>query len=171
MADVLIGKELRTGAATQNGGEVVLGTAHMLIGENSRTVSQAAAEKLAEINRSLPAGVVATPVYNRTTLVDKTISTVSNNLLEGAALVIVVLFVALGNLRAALITALIIPLSMLFTISGMVANNVSANLLSLGALDFGIIVDGAVIIVENCIRRLALEQGAIGAGIDVCRAL
>lgn len=161
VADVLIGKELRTGAATQNGREVVLGTAHMLIGENSRTVSQAAAEKLAEINRSLPAGVVATPVYNRTTLVDKTISTVSNNLLEGAALVIVVLFIALGNLRAALITALIIPLSMLFTISGMVANNVSANLLSLGALDFGIIVDGAVIIVENCIRRLELEQGRL----------
>ncbi len=158
VADVLIGKELRTGAATQNGHEVVLGTAHMLIGENSRTVSQAAAEKLTEINRSLPAGVSATPVYNRTTLVDKTIHTVSNNLMEGAALVIVVLFVSLGNLRAALITALIIPLSMLFTISGMVASNVSANLLSLGALDFGIIVDGAVIIVENCIRRLSLEQ-------------
>ena len=158
VADVLIGKELRTGAATQNGHEVVLGTAHMLIGENSRTVSQAAAEKLAEINRSLPAGVTATAVYNRTTLVDKTIHTVSNNLMEGAALVIVVLFVSLGNLRAALITALIIPLSMLFTISGMVASNVSANLLSLGALDFGIIVDGAVIIVENCIRRLSLEQ-------------
>ena len=162
VADVLLGKELRTGAATQNGKEVVLGTAHMLIGENSRTVSQAAAEKLAEINRSLPAGVAATPVYNRTTLVDKTISTVSNNLLEGAALVIVVLFIALGNLRAALITALIIPLSMLFTISGMVTNNVSANLLSLGALDFGIIVDGAVIIVENCIRRLSLEQERLG---------
>ncbi|PTQ88724.1 efflux RND transporter permease subunit [Nitrosomonas ureae] len=162
VADVLIGKELRTGAATQNGKEVVLGTAHMLIGENSRIVSLAAAEKLAEINRSLPSGVVATPVYNRTTLVDKTISTVSNNLLEGAALVIVVLFIALGNLRAALITALIIPLSMLFTISGMVANNVSANLLSLGALDFGIIVDGAVIIVENCVRRLSLEQGRLG---------
>lgn len=158
VADVLIGKELRTGAATQNGHEVVLGTAHMLIGENSRTVSQAAAEKLAEINRSLPAGITATAVYNRTTLVDKTIHTVSNNLMEGAALVIVVLFVSLGNLRAALITALIIPLSMLFTISGMVASNVSANLLSLGALDFGIIVDGAVIIVENCIRRLSLEQ-------------
>ncbi|SEQ00981.1 efflux RND transporter permease subunit [Nitrosomonas ureae] len=162
VADVLIGKELRTGAATQNGKEVVLGTAHMLIGENSRIVSLAAAEKLAEINRSLPSGVVATPVYNRTTLVDKTIGTVSNNLLEGAALVIVVLFIALGNLRAALITALIIPLSMLFTISGMVANNVSANLLSLGALDFGIIVDGAVIIVENCVRRLSLEQGRLG---------
>ena len=162
VADVLIGKELRTGAATQNGHEVVLGTAHMLIGENSRVVSQAAAEKLTEINRSLPPGISATPVYNRTTLVDKTISTVSNNLLEGAALVIVVLFIALGNLRAALITALIIPLAMLFTISGMVASNVSANLLSLGALDFGIIVDGAVIIVENCIRRLALEQEKLG---------
>ncbi len=162
VADVLIGKELRNGAATQNGKEVVVGTAHMLIGENSRTVSIAAAEKLTEISRSLPAGVTATPVYNRTTLVDKTIRTVSNNLLEGAALVIMVLFVSLGNLRAALITALIIPLSMLFTLSGMVANQVSANLLSLGALDFGIIVDGAVIIVENCIRRLAHEQARLG---------
>jgi cobalt-zinc-cadmium resistance protein CzcA len=165
VADVLIGKELRTGAATQNGHEVVLGTAFMLIGENSRTVSQAAADKLEEINRNLPAGIVATPVYNRTTLVDKTIGTVSNNLLEGAALVVVVLFIALGNMRAALITALIIPLSMLFTISGMVANNVSANLLSLGALDFGIIVDGAVIIVENCIRRLSLEQQRLGRAL------
>jgi cobalt-zinc-cadmium resistance protein CzcA len=162
VADVLIGKELRNGAATQNGKEVVVGTAHMLIGENSRTVSIAAAEKLTEISRSLPPGVTATPVYNRTTLVDKTIRTVSNNLLEGAALVIMVLFVSLGNLRAALITALIIPLSMLFTLSGMVANQVSANLLSLGALDFGIIVDGAVIIVENCIRRLAHEQARLG---------
>ena len=162
VADVLLGKELRNGAATQNGEEVVLGTAHMLIGENSRTVALAAAEKLTEINLSLPEGVVATPVYNRTTLVNKTIQTVSNNLLEGAALVIVVLFVSLGNLRAALITALIIPLSMLFTLSGMVANQISANLLSLGALDFGIIVDGAVIIVENCIRRLALEQSRLG---------
>ena len=165
VADVLIGKELRTGAAMQNGHEVVLGTAFMLIGENSRTVSQAAADKLEEINRNLPSGIVATPVYNRTTLVDKTINTVSNNLLEGAALVVVVLFIALGNMRAALITALIIPLSMLFTISGMVANNVSANLLSLGALDFGIIVDGAVIIVENCIRRLSLEQQRLGRAL------
>ena len=162
VADILIGKELRTGAATQNGKEVVLGTAHMLMGENSRTVSQAASEKLAEINRSLPEGVIATPVYNRTTLVDKTIRTVVNNLTEGALLVIVVLFLALGNLRAALITALVIPLSMLFTFSGMVSNQVSANLLSLGALDFGIIVDGAVIIVENCIRRLSHEQGRLG---------
>ena len=171
VADVLIGKELRTGAATQNSREVVLGTAFMLMGENSRTVSQAAAEKLAEINQSLPAGVIATPVYNRTTLVDKTINTVSNNLLEGAALVIVVLFIALGNLRAALITALIIPLSMLFTISGMVANNVSANLLSLGALDFGIIVDGAVIIVENCIRRLSVEQEKLGRQLTTAERL
>lgn len=165
VADVLIGKELRTGAAMQNGHEVVLGTAFMLIGENSRTVSQAAADKLEEINHNLPSGIIATPVYNRTTLVDKTIGTVSNNLFEGAALVVVVLFIALGNMRAALITALIIPLSMLFTISGMVANNVSANLLSLGALDFGIIVDGAVIIVENCIRRLSLEQQRLGRAL------
>ena len=162
VADVLIGKELRTGAATQNSKEVVLGTAHMLIGENSRTVSQASAEKLAEINRSLPAGVVATPVYNRTTLVDKTIRTVATNLFEGATLVIVVLFLFLGNLRAALITALVIPLSMLFTFSGMVTNQVSANLMSLGALDFGIIVDGTIVIVENCIRRLAHEQVRLG---------
>lgn len=161
VADILIGKELRTGAATQNGKEVVLGTAHMLMGENSRTVSLAAAEKLAEVNRGLPAGVVAVVVYNRTTLVDKTIHTVGNNLLEGASLVIVVLFLSLGNLRAALITALVIPLSMLFTLSGMVANDVSANLLSLGALDFGIIVDGAVIIVENCMRHLAQEQARL----------
>ncbi|SFH22869.1 cobalt-zinc-cadmium resistance protein CzcA [Nitrosospira sp. Nsp14] len=162
VADILIGKELRTGAATQNGEEVVLGTAHMLMGENSRTVAQAAAKKLAEINRGLPEGVSATAVYDRTTLVDKTIRTVGNNLLEGAALVIVVLFLSLGNLRAAFITALIIPLSMLFTLSGMVANEVSANLLSLGALDFGVIIDGAVIIVENCMRRLAHEQSRLG---------
>jgi heavy metal efflux system protein len=162
VADVIIGKELRTGAATQNGEEVVLGTALMLIGENSRTVSHAAAKKLAEINRNLPDGVVATPVYDRTDLVDKTIRTVATNLFEGAALVIVVLFLFLGNLRAALITALVIPLSMLFTFSGMVANHVSANLMSLGALDFGLIVDGAIVIVENSIRRLAHEQTRLG---------
>lgn len=162
VADVLIGKELRNGAATQNGEEVVLGTVHMLIGENSRTVSEAAAKKLAEINRSLPANVVATTVYNRTTLVDKTIRTVATNLVEGAALVIVVLLLFLGNLRAALIAALVIPLSMLFTFSGMVANHVSANLMSLGALDFGIIVDGAIVIIENSIRRLAHEQAQLG---------
>jgi cobalt-zinc-cadmium resistance protein CzcA len=162
IADVIIGKELRSGAATQNGEEVVVATAHMLIGENSRTVSRAAAKKLAEINRNLPEGVVATPVYDRTNLVDKTIRTVATNLFEGAALVIVVLFLFLGNLRAALITALVIPLSMLFTFSGMVTNHVSANLMSLGALDFGLIVDGAIVIVENSIRRLAHEQTRLG---------
>ncbi|MEO6563293.1 MAG: CusA/CzcA family heavy metal efflux RND transporter [Nitrosospira sp.] len=162
VADVIIGKELRTGAATQNGEEVVLGTALMLIGENSRTVSHAAAKKLAEINRNLPEGVVAAPVYDRTNLVDKTIRTVATNLFEGAALVIVVLFLFLGNLRAALITAFVIPLSMLFTFTGMVANHVSANLMSLGALDFGLIVDGAIVIVENSIRRLAHEQARLG---------
>lgn len=162
VADILIGKELRTGAATQNGKEVVLGTVHMLIGENSRTVSHAVEKKLAEINRILPEGVVATAVYNRTTLVDKTIRTVATNLFEGAALVIVVLFLFLGNMRAAVITSLVIPLSMLFTFSGMVANQVSANLMSLGALDFGLIVDGAIVIVENSIRRLAHEQIRLG---------
>ncbi|ODT78379.1 MAG: cation transporter [Nitrosomonadales bacterium SCN 54-20] len=162
VADILIGKELRTGAATQNGKEVVLGTALMLVGENSRTVSHATAKKLSEINRNLPEGVVATPVYDRTTLVDKTIQTVATNLLEGAALVIAVLFLFLGNLRAALITALVIPLAMLFTFTGMVANKVSANLMSLGALDFGLIVDGAIVIVENSIRRLTQEQARIG---------
>ncbi|MEP6878437.1 MAG: CusA/CzcA family heavy metal efflux RND transporter, partial [Nitrosospira sp.] len=162
VADILIGKELRNGAATQNGKEVVLGTVHMLIGENSRTVSHAAAKKLTQINRNLPEGIAATPVYDRTTLVDKTIRTVATNLFEGAALVIVVLFLFLGNLRAALITALVIPLSMLFTFSGMVANHVSANLMSLGALDFGLIVDGAIVIVENSMRRLAHEQTRLG---------
>ncbi|SEO81483.1 efflux RND transporter permease subunit [Nitrosovibrio sp. Nv6] len=162
VADILIGKELRTGAATQNGREVVLGTAHMLIGENSRAVAQATAAKLAHINRTLPKGVVATPVYDRTILVDKTIRTVATNLLEGAVLVIVVLFLFLGNLRAAIIASLVIPLSMLFTFSGMVASDVSANLMSLGALDFGLIVDGAIVIVENSMRRLAHEQIRLG---------
>ena len=162
VADVIIGKELRNGAATQNGEEVILGTAHMLIGENSRAVSRAVAEKLTEINRTLPEGVAATAVYDRTSLVDKSIRTVATNLFEGATLVIVVLFLFLGNLRAALIAALVIPLSMLFTFSGMVANHVSANLMSLGALDFGIIVDGAIVIIENSIRRLAHEQKRLG---------
>jgi len=158
VADVLIGRELRTGAATQNGQETVIGTAHMLIGENSRVVSQAVAAKLAEINRNLPKGVEAIAVYDRTTLVDKTIRTVATNLLEGAILVIVVLFLFLGNLRAAAITSLVIPLSMLFTFTGMIVNGVSANLMSLGAIDFGLIVDGAIVIVENSMRRLAHEQ-------------
>lgn len=155
VAEVSIGRELRTGAATSNGEEVVLGTVFMLLGENSRSVSQAVSVKLEAINKSLPAGVQAVTVYDRTTLIDKAIATVKKNLLEGAALVIVILFVFLGNIRAALITAMIIPLSMLFTFTGMVTYKVSANLMSLGALDFGIIVDGAVVIVENCVRRLS----------------
>src|SRR5690606_26292447 len=163
VADVAIGKELRTGAATQDGKEAVLGTAMMLIGENSRTVARDVAQKLEQIKSSLPEGIVATPVYDRTALVDKAIATVSKNLLEGALLVIVVLFLLLGNLRAALITAAVIPLAMLATITGMVKTGVSANLMSLGALDFGIIVDGTVIIVENAIRRLshAQREGAL----------
>lgn len=158
VAQVEIGKELRTGAATENGREVVLGTVFMLIGENSRAVSQAVDKKMAEINRTLPEGVKAVTVYDRTVLVDKAINTVKKNLFEGAVLVIVILFLFLGNIRAALITATVIPLAMLFTFTGMVSNKVSANLLSLGALDFGIIIDGAVVIVENCVRRLAHAQ-------------
>lgn len=162
VAEVDIGKELRTGAATENGREVVLGTVFMLIGENSRAVSQAVDKKMAEINRTLPEGVKAVTVYDRTVLVDKAINTVKKNLLEGAVLVIAILFLFLGNIRAALITAMVIPLAMLFTFSGMVSNKVSANLLSLGALDFGIIIDGAVVIVENCVRRLAHAQSHHG---------
>ncbi|MDP5144456.1 CusA/CzcA family heavy metal efflux RND transporter [Rheinheimera baltica] len=162
VADVYLGKELRTGAASLNGEETVLGTVFMLMGENSRTVSQAVAEKLHEVNRSLPEDVTAQAVYNRTTLVDKTIATVQKNLFEGAVLVIVVLFIFLGNIRAALITALVIPLSMLFAISGMAINKVSGNLMSLGAIDFGLMVDGAVIVVENCLRRLGLAQHRTG---------
>ena len=158
VAQVEIGRELRTGAATENGREVVLGTVFMLIGENSRSVSQAVAKKLEEINRTLPKGVVAVTVYDRTHLVEKAIATVKKNLFEGALLVVAVLFLFLGNIRAALITAMVIPLAMLFTFTGMFTNKVSANLMSLGALDFGIIVDGAVVIVENAIRRLAHAQ-------------
>jgi cobalt-zinc-cadmium resistance protein CzcA len=158
VADVAFGKQLRTGAATRDGEETVLGTAVMLIGANSRTVSEAVAEKLAEINRSLPEGVTADPVYDRTVLVEKTIDTVQKNLLEGAVLVVAVLLLMLGNVRAALLTALVIPLSMLMLMIGMVETRVSANLMSLGALDFGLIVDGAVIIVENCILRLGQQQ-------------
>ncbi|QYF93097.1 CusA/CzcA family heavy metal efflux RND transporter [Massilia sp. PAMC28688] len=158
VAEVDVGRELRTGAATDNGQEVVLGTVFMLIGQNSRVVSQAVDKKMVEINRTLPAGVKAYTVYDRTVLVDKAISTVKRNLLEGAVLVIAILFLFLGNIRAALITAMVIPLSMLFTFTGMVTYKVSANLMSLGALDFGIIIDGAVVIVENCVRRLAHAQ-------------
>jgi cobalt-zinc-cadmium resistance protein CzcA len=162
VAEIGFGKQLRTGAATRDGDETVLGTAVMLLGGNSRTVSQAVSAKLLEINKTLPEGVIAEPVYDRTVLVDKTIATVQTNLAEGAVLVIVVLLVMLGNVRAALLTAMVIPLSMLMLMTGMVETKVSANLMSLGALDFGLIVDGAVIIVENCILRLAGRQHHLG---------
>lgn len=162
VGEVLLGNELRTGAATEDGREIVLGTAFMLMGENSRIVSQRVNDKMAEINRTLPKGVVAKTVYNRSKLVDATIETVQHNLLVGALLVIIVLFLFLGNIRAAIITACVIPLSMLFAITGMVERGVSGNLLSLGALDFGIVVDGAVIIVENCVRRLTHRQHELG---------
>ena len=162
VADVGMGEELRTGAATENGQEVVLGTVFMLAGENSRIVARAAAERLAVAARALPGGVRAVPIYDRTDLVDRTIKTVATNLAEGALLVIVVLFLLLGNIRAALITAAVIPISMLMTMTGMVRAGVSGNLMSLGALDFGLIVDGAVIIVENCLRRFGEAQHRLG---------
>ncbi|MBE0358779.1 efflux RND transporter permease subunit [Pseudoalteromonas aliena] len=158
VANVLLGKELRTGAATYNGEETVLGTAMMLIGENSRVVAKAMADKLIDVQKSLPAGVIVEAVYDRTNLVDKTIATVQTNLFEGAVLVIVILLLLLGNVTGALITAMVIPLSMLFAITGMVGNRVSGNLMSLGAIDFGLIVDGAVIVVENCLRQLGVAQ-------------
>lgn len=158
VADVTEGRELRSGAASIDGKETVLGTAMLLIGENSRVVAQRVAAKLTEIARSLPDGVVTRMAYDRTRLVDATVATVEKNLIEGALLVIAILFLLLGNIRAAIVTACVIPLAMLFTITGMVENKVSANLMSLGAIDFGIIIDGAVIIVENCLRLLAEAQ-------------
>jgi cobalt-zinc-cadmium resistance protein CzcA len=166
VADVVMGEELRTGAATENGGEVVLGTVFMLAGEKSRIVSRAAAERLAVAAKALPAGVTAEPIYDRTDLVERAIWTVEKNLLEGALLVIVVLFLLLGNIRAALITAAVIPITMLMTITGMLRAGVSGNLMSLGALDFGLIVDGAVIIVENCLRRFGEAQHRLGRLLD-----
>lgn len=158
VADVREGRELRTGGGTLNGEETVLGTTMLLIGENSRSVAQRVSAKLNEIAKSLPEGIIARTVYDRTHLVEATIATVEKNLLEGAILVVVILFLILGNIKAAIATACVIPLSMLFTITGMVETKVSANLMSLGAIDFGIIIDGAVIIVENCLRLLGLEQ-------------
>ncbi len=159
---VRIGRELRTGSASENGREIVVGTAIMRIGENSRTVAAAVDAKLEQIRKTLPPGIRAKTVMDRTKLVDETIRTVERNLIEGAILVIAVLFVLLGNFRAALICALAIPLSMLIAAIGMVKYEVSGNLMSLGAIDFGLIVDGAVIIVENCIRRLSEAQKAKG---------
>lgn len=162
VATVSIGHDLRTGAATYNGKEAVLGIAMMMMGENSRTVAKAVDAKVKLIQASLPQGVVIETVYDRTVLVERAIQTVQKNLIEGAILVIAILFLFLGNFRAALITACVIPLSMLFTLAGMAEQQISANLMSLGALDFGIIVDGAVVIVENCIRRLAEAQHTKG---------
>ena len=162
VAVVATGSEIRIGAATQNGREVVLGTVLMRVGENSRDVASAIAARLPQINATLPPGIRVSTTYDRTHLVDQTLATVEKNLVEGALLVIVVLFLLLGNLRAALLTAMVIPIVMLMTITGMVQSGVSANLMSLGALDFGLIVDGAVIIVENCLRRLGQHQPAQG---------
>ena len=165
-----LGKELRTGAATQNGEEVVLGTAVMLMGENSRAVSQRVAERLSGDQGIAAAGNKGQHRLRPHQLVDRTIDTVAKNLGEGAMLVVVVLFIFLGNLRAALVTALVIPLSMLFTVTGMVANRVSGNLMSLGALDFGLIVDGAVVIVENCLRRMGEAQRQHGRILERANA-
>lgn len=162
VAAVGLGQQLRTGAATDRGAEGVLGTAIMLIGENSRTVSKRVAAKMNEVNGSLPEGVHARTVYDRTYLVDATLHTVRTNLFEGALLVIAILFLLLGNLRAALIVAMAIPLSMLFAVTGMVQRGISGNLMSLGAIDFGIIVDGAVVMVENIVRRFAHRQRDLG---------
>lgn len=175
VATVGIGAELRTGSASENGREAVVGTALMLIGENSRAVSEAVDARMREVNLTLPPDIQAKTTLNRMALVDETIYTVEKNLVEGAILVIVVLFLLLGNIRAALITALSIPLAMLLTAIGMVQTGTSGNLMSLGALDFGLIVDGAVIIVENCLRRLAERQHELGRPLtaperaEVCR--
>lgn len=162
IAEVRIGKEMRTGSATKNGHEAVVGTAMMLIGENSRTVAQAVEERLTQISPTLPPDIEVNSVLNRKKLVNSTIDTVAKNLGEGALLVIAILFLFLGQFWAALITALVIPLSMLLTATGMVYSKISGNLMSLGAIDFGLIVDGAVIITENCLRRLARKQHEIG---------
>ncbi len=167
VAEVSIGRELRTGSASVNGREVVLGTALMLIGGNSRTVAAAADAKIKEISRTLPPGIYAHAVLNRTQLVDATIHTVATNLAEGALLVIVVLLLLLGNFRAAVITACVIPVTMLITATGMFAGKLSANLMSLGALDFGLIVDGAVIIAENSLRHLAERQREFGRTLSL----
>lgn len=171
VASVGVGKELRSGSASENGEEAVVGTAMMLIGQNSRIVSKAVDSKMADISRTLPPDISAKTVLNRTSLVNDTIRTVRNNLFEGAILVIVVLFLLLGNIRAALITSLAIPLSMLLTATGMVQNEISGNLMSLGAIDFGLIVDGSVIIVENCLRMLAERQHQLGRKLTLAERL
>ncbi|WP_338503117.1 CusA/CzcA family heavy metal efflux RND transporter [Sphingomonas kaistensis] len=171
VANVRLGGELRTGAASYNGKEVVVGTALMLAGANSRVVAEAVAERLNEVAKSLPPGVKVTPLYDRSALVDATISTVEKNLIEGALLVIAVLFWLLGNIRAAIIAALVIPLSFLMMAIGMTRYGVSGNLMSLGALDFGLIVDGSIIIIENCLQRLAERQHREGRLLQLSERL
>lgn len=162
VAETEVGSEIRTGSATVNGQEAVIGTALMLTGENSRTVAQAVAEKLKDIQQRVPDGIELNPIYNRSELVDRTITTVEHNLAEGAILVLVLLFIFLGNWRAALIVASAIPLSFLFAITGMFSSRISGNLMSLGAVDFGLIVDGAVVVVENVVRQLGEYQTRTG---------
>ncbi|PTY04210.1 CusA/CzcA family heavy metal efflux RND transporter [Opitutaceae bacterium EW11] len=166
LAEVVIGSTLRTGSATYNGREAVLGAALMLSGENSRIVAKRVAEKLEEIRPKLPPGVELTTVYDRTDLVDRTIATVEKNLFEGAVFVVAVLLALLGNWRAALIVSLAIPLSFLFAIVGMVQTDVSGNLMSLGAVDFGLVIDGAVVMVENIVRRLGIRQHELGRRLN-----
>ncbi|KMO20272.1 efflux RND transporter permease subunit [Methylobacterium platani] len=166
VAEVRIGRDLRTGSGSEDGREVVIGTALMLIGENSRTVAAAVDARMTQIRGSLPPGIEVQTVLDRTRLVEATVKTVAKNLLEGAALVVVILFLLLGNIRAAVITALVIPVAMLMTLTGMVEAKISANLMSLGALDFGLIVDGAVIVTENALRHLAGRQHALGRALD-----
>lgn len=166
VATVEVGSAVRTGSATYNGKESVLGAALMLAGENSRLVAKAVGEKLTEIQTKLPKGVTITPVYDRTALVDDVIWTVEKSLFEGAILVVVILLLLLGNWRAAIIVSLAIPLSLLFAMTGMVQTKISGNLLSLGAIDFGLIVDGAVVMVENIIRHLAEKQHKLGRRLN-----
>ena len=171
VANVTVGGELRTGAASMNGREVVIGTALMLAGGNSRIVANAVSERLTQVSRSLPPGVKVTTIYDRSALVEATISTVEENLVIGALLVIAALFWLLGNIRAAIIAALVIPLSFLMMAIGMNYYGVSGNLMSLGALDFGLIVDGSIIIIENCLRRLAERQRYEGRLLNVSERL
>jgi cobalt-zinc-cadmium resistance protein CzcA len=171
VAEVGLGSELRTGAGTANGHEAVVGTAILLYGENSRTVARRVDDKIKQVGKLLPDNVKVTTLYDRTYLVDATLKTVRNNLTEGALLVIVILFLMLGNIRAAIICALAIPLSMVMTITGMVHGKISANLMSLGAIDFGLVVDGAVIIVENCLRLLAHRQHQLGRQLTLAERL
>ncbi len=171
VAQTGIGSSFRTGAATVNGAEGVVGGALMLAGGNSRVVARDVAAKLAHIQEKLPFGVEARPLYNRSDLVNRTLRTVETNLFEGALLVVVVLFALLGNLRAAFIVALAIPLSMFFALTGMVESRVSGNLMSLGAIDFGLIIDGAVVIVENIIRHLAHKQKELGRELTAAERL